>query len=42
MCIKYCTWDQGKRSLFTVEGVHPRESGLFFNGKVYGKNGTGK
>ena len=26
MCIQYRTWDQGKRSLFTVEGCSPKRN----------------
>ena len=43
LCIKSRTWDQGKRSLFTVEGCSPKRSRAISSMVKYmGKIGPGK
>ena len=43
LCIKYRTWDQGKRSLFTVEGCSPKRNRAISSMiKYMGKMGPGK
>ena len=43
MCIKHRTWDQGKRSLFTVEGCSPKRNRTISSMVKYmGKMGPGK
>ena len=42
-CIKHRTWDQGKRSLFTVEGCSPKRNPAISSMVKYtGKMGPGK
>ena len=43
LCIHYWTWDQGKRSLFTVEGCSPKiNRAISSMVKYMGKMGPGK